>query len=103
MSLFKRSKKRGAEAASGISEGQVNPYLNAQRTWNSHVGSLVASRLIWQLTAIIALLVVLASVGGIIYIGSQSKFVPYVVEVNKLGESAPVAARRARKGSIAPF
>jgi len=92
MSLFKRSKKRGAEAASGISEGQVNPYLNAQRTWNSHVGSLVASRLIWQLTAIIALLVVLASVGGIIYIGSQSKFVPYVVEVNKLGESAPVAA-----------
>jgi type IV secretion system protein VirB5 len=72
-------------------ETQANPYLNAQRTWNSHVGSLIASRLIWQATAIIALLVVLASVGGIIYIGSQSKFVPYVIEVNKLGESAPVA------------
>lgn len=91
MSLFKESKKTSAtDASSGMSEPQANPYLNAQRTWNSHVGSLVASRLIWQLTAIVALLLVLASVGGIIYIGSQSKFVPYVVEVDKLGESAPV-------------
>jgi type IV secretion system protein VirB5 len=35
-------------------------------------------------------------VGGIIHVGSQSKFVPYVVEVDKLGQAAAVSeAQRA--------
>lgn len=65
-----------------------NPYLAARRTWNDHVGSQVAARRMWQLIAIIALLIVLAAIGGIIQIGSQSKFVPYVIEVDKLGQVA---------------
>ena len=73
------------------SQGIPHPYLNARRTWNSHVGSLIASRTLWQAVALISLLIVLAAVGGVIYIGSQSKFVPYVVEVNKLGEAMAVA------------
>ncbi|MQA21658.1 conjugal transfer protein TrbF [Rugamonas rivuli] len=68
-----------------------NPYLSARRTWNDHVGGVVASRRNWQLLAILSLLVALASVGGIIHIGSQSKFVPYVVEVDKLGQPVAVA------------
>jgi type IV secretion system protein TrbF len=71
--------------------GLPHPYLNARRTWNSHVGSLIASRTLWQATALISLLVALAAVGGVVYIGNQSKFVPYVVEVNKLGEAMAVA------------
>jgi type IV secretion system protein TrbF len=71
--------------------GLAHPYLNARRTWNSHVGSLIASRTLWQATALISLLIALAAVGGVVYIGSQSKFVPYVVEVNKLGEPMAVA------------
>lgn len=73
------------------SQGLPHPYLNARRTWNSHVGSLIASRTLWQAVALISLLVAFAAVGGVVYIGSQSKFVPYVVEVNKLGEAMAVA------------
>ncbi|URL60462.1 conjugal transfer protein TrbF [Luteibacter flocculans] len=74
-----------------MGQALAHPYLNARRSWNSHVGSLIASRTLWQATALISLLLALAAVGGVIYIGSQSKFVPYVVEVNKLGEAMAVS------------
>ena len=60
--------------------------------WNAHGGSLVASRRIWQLVGLIALLIVVGCVGGLIHIGSQSRFVPYVVEVDKLGQPLAVSA-----------
>jgi type IV secretion system protein VirB5 len=65
-----------------------NPYLAARRTWNDHVGGVVASRQMAVLGGVLCLMVALASVGGITYIGSQSKFVPMVVEVDKLGQHA---------------
>ena len=78
------------------SSGLENPYLSARRTWNEHVGSVVSSRQTWQVVGILSLLIVLAAVGGLIHIGSQSKFVPYVVEVDKLGQAVAVApAQRA--------
>jgi type IV secretion system protein TrbF len=82
-------------------EDGKNPYLNARRTWNSHVGSLIASRMIWQVVAVTSLMIVLASVGGLVYIGSQSRFIPYVVEVDKLGEVAAQAPLQ-RAGAIDP-
>ena len=54
---------------------------------------VVSSRQTWQVIGILSLLIALASVGGMIHIGSQSKFIPYVVEVDKLG---PDRGRRAR-------
>lgn len=73
-----------------------NPYLNARRSWNDHVGALVSSRQAWQLLGLMSLLIVLAAVGGLVYVGSQSKFVPYVVEVDKLGQPLAIApAQRA--------
>ena len=73
-----------------------NPYLSARRTWNDHVRAVNASRQAWQITGILALLIALAGVGGMIHIGSQSRFVPYVVEVDKLGQALAVApAQRA--------
>jgi type IV secretory pathway TrbF-like protein len=73
-----------------------NPYLAARRTWNDHVGSVVSSHQAWQVVGILSLLIALSAVGGMIHIGSQSKFVPYVVEVDKLGQALAVApAQRA--------
>jgi len=77
--------------ADGRSQGEENPYLAARRTWNDHTGSVVSSRNMWQLLGILSLMIALAGVGGIIYIGSQSRFVPYVVEVDKLGQALAVA------------
>ncbi|GJL94913.1 MAG: putative conjugal transfer protein TrbF [Hyphococcus sp.] len=67
-----------------------NPYLSARRTWNDHMRGVAASRTMWQLLAILALMIALAAVGGMIHIGSQSKFIPYVVQVDKLGEAVAV-------------
>ena len=64
-----------------------NPYLSARRTWNEHVGSVVAQRQTWQVIGILSMLIALAGVGGVIHIGSQSKFVPYIIEVDKLGQT----------------
>jgi type IV secretion system protein TrbF len=76
-----------------------NPYLSARRTWNDHVGSVVSSRQTWQLLGILSLLIALAGIGGVVHIGSQSKFVPYVVEVDKLGQ--PVAVAPAQQAAAA--
>lgn len=93
MNLFKKksSVTPANTAASNEAAAAPNPYLNAQRVWNSHVGSLIASRTIWQVVGIVSLLIVLASVGGLIYVGSQSKFIPYVVEVDKIGTAVAAA------------
>ena len=78
-----------------------NPYLAARRTWNEHVGSVVSARQTWQLLSILSLLIALAGVGGIIHIGSQAKFVPYVVQVDKLGQALAVApAERAAPADV---
>lgn len=70
---------------------QENPYLNARKKHNEYEGGLIASRHIWQMFGILGLLVGLAGVGGMVHIGSQSKFVPYVIEVDKLGQTHAVS------------
>ena len=75
-----------------------NPYLAARRTWNELMAASLANRQMWQLFGILALMITLAAVGGMIYIGSQSKFIPYVVEVDRHGETIAIApAQRAGK------
>jgi type IV secretion system protein VirB5 len=68
-----------------------NPYLSARRTWNDHMAAVAASRRNGQIIAIISLSIALASVAGVVHIGSQSKYIPYVVEVDKLGQPVAVA------------
>ena len=85
-----------AETDSGQGIQVDNPYLAARRTRKDHVGGVVASRQLWQVVALLSLLIALASAGGMVYIASQSRFVPYVVEVDKLGQAMAVApAQRA--------
>ena len=95
--IFKKSstgdQRRNSEPlADGRRQGESeNPYLSARRTWNSLFAADAANRQMWQIFGILALLVALGAVGGVVHIGSQSKFVPYVVEVDKLGQRAAVA------------
>jgi type IV secretion system protein VirB5 len=65
--------------------GQLNPYQSARHSWSSLHGRVLESRLAWQILSLICLSTTLVAVGGLIHVGSQSKFVPYVIEVDKLG------------------
>lgn len=64
-----------------------NPYLNGTRTWNDFISSQVAQRKMWQVTALASLMCVMLCIMGVTYIGSQSKIMPYIVEVDSLGRN----------------
>lgn len=88
-----QDQRHGTEALKDrLRQGETeNPYLAARRTWNDQSAANSASRQMWQLVGLLSLLIALAAVGGMAYIGSQSKFVPYVIEVDKLGQPLAVA------------
>lgn len=90
LSLFRMRRKQ---------EGSLddNPYLNARRTLNEYNGAIIGSRQIWQAVALICLMIAIGAVGGVIHFASQSTFVPYVIEVDKLGQA--VAVKRADRAS----
>ena len=68
-------------------------YAAARQEYNEQVGSIAAERDTWRMTALAALGVAGIAVAGIAYIGAQNHAVPYVVEVDKLGD--PLAIGRA--------
>jgi hypothetical protein len=79
-----------SEPGNGAEKRAPNVYLDARRSWNSQVDRAYSSQHTWQLMGIMGLLIGLAGVAGIAYVGSKSKFVPYVIEVDKLGEAVSV-------------
>ncbi len=68
-------------------------YLAAKEEWFERYGSYIKSRNQWRFAALIMALTVCLSLGVNIVQAVQSKVVPYVVEVDKLGQS--VAVKRA--------
>ena len=100
---FRRNKVPAANAMkvdTGLPKKPAdNPYLNSRRVWNDHVGSVLSSKRMWQAVALLSLMMALGAVGGIVHIGSQSKFVPYVIQTDKLGGAIAVG-RADRAGPV---
>ena len=72
-------------------KGASNPYLEARREWNERYGNYIQQTQQWRLIALLCGAVSLVSVSGVVYIGSQSKVVPYIVEVDKRGMASSVS------------
>jgi type IV secretory pathway TrbF-like protein len=84
-----RFKKNQRDAAPvGAAE---SPFIAAKREWNERYGDYIAQARSWRLTAILALVIATILAGGTIWLAGQSKLIPYVVEVDKLGDSIAVA------------
>jgi type IV secretion system protein TrbF len=89
----------------------TNPYLEARAKWNSEVDRAFSHVHFWQLIGVSGMLIGLGGVGGMIYLGSQSRYVPYVIEVDRLGEAVGVgpasvagpADTRVVRASLASF
>jgi type IV secretion system protein VirB5 len=107
--------RKEVAAATPVGNGQVeqshNPYLDARRQWNNQVDRAFSAGHVFQLICVACLLIALAAVAGIIYFASQTKFVPYVIEVDKLGEAVAIgpaqlagpADARVVRASLASF
>src|SRR3984893_4559249 len=76
-----------------------DPYLSARREWNERYGSYIARARNWRVAALGSIFVSAILARGVIWPGSQSKLVPFVVEVDKLGQA--VAVQRAARAAPA--
>jgi type IV secretion system protein VirB5 len=64
-------------------EGSV--YLKARQEWDERYADLVLGKRNWQITAAGMMAITLVLASGIVSVSTRSKFVPYVIEVDKLG------------------
>jgi len=80
-------------ATPAATQGLENPYLTARREWNERYGEYIARERAWRCIAIICSGIAVLAVAGVVWMGTQNKLVPYVVEVDKLGSA--VAVQRA--------
>jgi type IV secretion system protein TrbF len=67
-----------------------NPYVEARREWDERYGDLVLGKRNWQIAAGGLLVVTLILASGLVWLTTRSRFIPYVVEVDKLGYSLTV-------------
>lgn len=67
-----------------------NPYLNAKNQWLERYGDYIKQKRNWQIVALISLSACLLCVLFLGYVSTQNKLIPYVIEVDKLGNTARV-------------
>jgi type IV secretion system protein VirB5 len=92
----------------------ASPYVEARREWDERYADLVLGKRNWQITAggLLAASLILAT--GIVWLSTRSRYIPYVVEVDKLGyaltvpepltlSSAPEVAMRMQRYELAAF
>ncbi|ELT46637.1 conjugal transfer protein TrbF [Brucella intermedia] len=65
-----------------------NPYLAARYEWNERYGSYTRAAAIWQTLGLISIVMAVIGFGYGLYQASQVRYVPYIVEVDQLGNSA---------------
>ena len=78
---------------------QENPYLSARKEYSDRYGSAVKDAARWRQISILMVLLCLAFGGAMMWLASQNKVVPYIVQVDKHGYA--VAIKSAQEGSMA--
>lgn len=68
-------------------EAVASPYQRAKEAWDQRIGSARVQAYNWRLVALLSLALLSISLVGNIYLGSQSKVIPYVVELKSTGEA----------------
>ncbi|MDI7864967.1 conjugal transfer protein TrbF [Rhizobiaceae bacterium n13] len=64
-----------------------NPYLAARQEWTERYGSYVQAARAWRIVGILGLAMAVIGFSYAMYLSTQVKLVPYIVEVDKLGTS----------------
>lgn len=69
----------------------VTPYQRAAQVWDDRIGSARVQAKNWRLMALGGLVLSTGLAGGLVWQSLQSRVVPYVVAVDRLGEAQAVA------------
>jgi type IV secretion system protein VirB5 len=67
------------------------PYQRAGQVWDERIGSARVQASNWRLMALGGLMLSTGLSGGLLWLSSESRVTPYVVEVDRLGEALAVA------------
>jgi type IV secretion system protein VirB5 len=84
-------KFRRAVQRYGRTPEPVTPYQRAAQVWDERIGSARVQARNWRIMALGGLLLSAGLSGGLLWQSIQSRVVPYVVEVDSLGEARAVA------------
>lgn len=84
--LFKRAVQRY-----GRTPAPETPFQRAGQLWDERIGSARAQARNWRLMAFVCLALAMVLSGGLLWQSLQSRVVPYVVEIDHLGEARAVA------------
>lgn len=84
-------KFRRAVQRYGRTPAPVTPYQRAGQVWDERIGSARVQARNWRFMALGALLLSTGLSGGLLWQSMQSRVVPYVVEVDSLGEARAAA------------
>lgn len=75
----------------GITPEPVTPYQRAAQAWDERIGSARVQARNWRLMALGGLLLSASLSGGLLWQSMQSRVVPYVVAVDRLGEPRAIS------------
>ncbi|NGO66630.1 conjugal transfer protein TrbF [Rhizobium daejeonense] len=64
-----------------------NPYIAARQEWSERYGSYVKAASAWRMVAILSLVLAIIGFGYALFLSTRVKLVPYLVEVDKLGNA----------------
>ena len=96
MGFALKTKRRSENAALNPSLKAVapaaihNPYLAARREWDERYGDLVTRARNWRTIAVLCTIIALIASGGMVWLSTKSRVVPFVVAIDHLGR--PVAS-----------
>ncbi len=79
----------------------LTPYLDAKREYNERYGAHIQQAKLWQRVGITCLLLCIVCVVVVLLISRQPAFVPYIVEIDKIGRVSNVSLDY-NKGVLTP-
>jgi len=69
----------------------ANPYVQGWREWDERYADLVVGKRNWQIAAGGLLILGLILAAGIVWLSGRSRYIPYIVELDRLGYGLTVA------------
>ncbi len=79
-----------------------NPYIAARKEWNFIYGDIIKAKYNWQQIALISGLANLALIVGLSTVSLQSRYIPYAVKVDSIGNTA-FAGFLTKQQSLSPL
>ncbi len=88
-----------------------DPYLAGRLEWNERYGGFVREARVWRIVAILSLALAMIGFGYALFLSRQSRIIPYIVEVDRLGsplavgipEQIEYADQRVVRATLASF